>query len=217
MDLLESDEEVGMLDSFREIAEEIGQDNHDVRQSARTRPETTMSGFTFGSAPPMPDAPPTTKNTGMGSGIDLHDEKNVASLEDAGLMQHMAQARLRYRVSAAKSESVDRSISRTSQAFSQLMLNVKTQQMAMQIAVDNIILQATNVERIMKHTQPHGYPKLTDSVEEWYDSCFPILKCRLQAIGDDATQMLTMLNTFESDLTITRTKFAELVSSLERE
>lgn len=96
---------------------------------------------------------------------------------------------------------MQRSNIEANRALSSLMTSLKAQQMAMQIVNDNIMLQAMNAQKLAEGGQPHGYPAESGSLAT---KSFELLGKKLQASGNDLSQIVTALEGIERDLTLAR-------------
>ena len=149
--------------------------------------------------------------------VDLNDAKQLTDLEDAGLQAHMDQARKqlanheRNQASLPSTESLRRHDEDARRALSSLMTNLKAQQMALQVACDDVLLQATNAQKLAEGGRPHGYPT-TDGAAKSYE----YLGKKLTAAGNALTQLALELEVFERELTLARRLYEGTVNGLAR-
>lgn len=143
--------------------------------------------------------------------INLNDPKQLADLEDPGLQAHMDMARKkmadyeRNQATLPSKEAMQRSNIEANRALSSLMTSLKAQQMAMQIVSDNVMLQSMNAQKLAEGGQPHGYPAESSSPPQVLAAkSFELLGKKLQATGNDLSQIVTALEGIERDLTLAR-------------
>jgi hypothetical protein len=155
--------------------------------------------------------------------VDLNDAKQLADLEDPGLVAHMDRARKqlanheRNQAALPSEESLRRGDTDARRALSSLMTSLKTQQMALQVACDDVLLQATNAQKLADGGQPHGYPAADDlSPQEHAAKSFEYLGKKVSAAGNDLAQIVTALEGFERELTLARRAYENAVDGLAR-
>jgi hypothetical protein len=152
--------------------------------------------------------------------VDLDDAKHLAGLEDPGLQAHMVQARKRLadseraRSAIVSAESLRRDDAGVSRMLSELTTSLKDQQMALQVAWDDVVLQATNAQRIASGDQPHGYPAMGSSASHF--RCFEHFGEKVAAAGRDLARIVGAFEEFERKLTLARRGHESVVSGLLR-
>jgi hypothetical protein len=155
--------------------------------------------------------------------VDLNDAKQLADLEDPGLQAHMDRARKQLAshelaLAALPSSSVlQTGNAAVRRALSNLMVSLKNQQMAIQVACDNVLLHATNAQKIADGGQPHGYPA-TDGgpLPTHVAKTINYLGQQVVSVGNDLTQAVKGLEEFERELTLARRQYENTVDGLVR-
>lgn len=146
--------------------------------------------------------------------IDLNDEKNLVDLEDHGLIEHMKQARLDlsiYMESLPKipcSKDLHEQDTAARRALSAIVTDLKSQQMAMQIACDDLLLQAINAQKLAKGGHPYGYPP---SPPSQLGPGFDHLGLKMRGIGDELARIVDAFQNFECNLTLVRRLYEVVV------
>jgi hypothetical protein len=156
--------------------------------------------------------------------VDLNDERNLADLEDPGLRKHMEWARAHLAQQESKLaelpalEGIDQTDRAGRRSLSALMVALKEQQMNLQCASDEVLLEATNVGRLANGEKPHGYPAANEPLvaETALAKNFAHLQKKLVNAGDALTAVLLALADFERDLTLGRRNYETVVDGLRR-
>jgi hypothetical protein len=152
--------------------------------------------------------------------VDLNDTKNLADLEDAGLQAHMEQARAlladheRNRAALVDEEQLARGRLEIDQALSNLLKSLNDQRMELQVACDNVLLQAANAQKLAEGGLPHGYPPAGGG--DHGSRCTEHLGRKLQGAGGALARIVEELKRFEQDLTLTRRTYETTVEGLAR-
>jgi hypothetical protein len=188
-------------------APSLGEDNFDIIQQARSA-ESAQRRY---------------DNLKRQHQVDLNDAKQLADLEDAGLQAHMDQARKqlanheRNQASLPSTASLRRHDEEARRALSSLMTNLKAEQMVLQVACDDVLLQATNAQKLSEGGRPHGYPA-TDGLasQDRAAKNYEYLGKKLTAAGNDLTQLALALEGFERELTLARRLYEGAVDGLAR-
>jgi hypothetical protein len=96
--------------------------------------------------------------------IDLNDKRNIAELEDKGLMSHMESARRllaeqeKCKAGLPSREDVKASHVKSLRQFSALVQELRTTDLELQSGVEETFLQARNATRIGGGETPHSFP-----------------------------------------------------------
>lgn len=195
-------------DSDKEADEpSLGEDNFDVIQRARNAEEAQRR----------------YDELKRQHQVDLNDAKQLADLEDPGLQAHMDRARKqlagheRNQAALPSEEALRRGDTDARRALSSLMTSLKAQQMALQVACDDVLLQATNAQKLADGGQPHGYPTADGlAPQDHATKCFEYLGKKVSAAGNDLAQIVTALEGFERELTLARRAYENAVDGLAR-
>jgi hypothetical protein len=175
----------------------LGEDNHDLLRRAK---------------PPL-----NYEELKRAHQVDLNDAKHLADLEDPGLLAHMDQARKHLadheRAAAAlpDDESLRRADVEARRSLSSLMTSLKTQQMALQVACDNVLLAATNAQRLVAGDWPHGYPGSGISEKN-----VTHLGRKVASAGEDLLGIVATFGAFENELTLARRAYEVAISGQTR-
>jgi hypothetical protein len=112
-------------------------------------------------------------------------------------------------------ESADESLRRADvearRALSSLMTSLKTQQMALQVACDNVLLAATNAQRLAAGDWPHGYPGSGVSEKN-----VTHLGRKVASAGEDLLGIVATFGAFENELTLARRAYEVAISGQTR-
>jgi hypothetical protein len=191
-------------------------------------------------SPDAPDAP--APQAGYDSlktryQVDLNNAANLADLEDPRLRTHMELARQRlaeYQLGVLKLPQLDELVKGDTAGrrdLSALMVTLKEQQMALQCACDDLILQESNVGRLANGEQPHGYPALGtrrapaapaspardgSGVPEGLAQNLGHLAKKLASIGAGLGESVKAVESFERSLTLARRNYETVVDGLRR-
>jgi hypothetical protein len=87
------------------------------------------------------------------------------------------------------------------------MTSLKTQQMALQVACDNVLLAATNAQRLVAGDCPHGYPGGGLS-----DKNITHLGKKVTLAGEDLLLIVAAFGAFENELTIARRAYEDAIT-----
>ena len=97
------------------------------------------------------------------------------------------------------------------------MTSLKAQQMALQVACDDVLLQATNAQKLADGGQPHGWPAADGLTPQGHAARrFEHLGKKVTAAGNDLTQIVAALEDFERKLTLARRAHENVVDGLAR-
>lgn len=149
--------------------------------------------------------------------VDLNDAKHLADLEDPGLQAHMDRARKHLadheRAAAALPDAaaLHSADVEARRALSSLMTGLKAQQMALQVACDNVLLAAANARRLAAGDWPHGYPGGGLS-----DKNITHLGNAVASAGDDLLSIVTAFGAFENGLTLARRAYEDAITGQAR-
>lgn len=154
--------------------------------------------------------------------VDLNDEKNLADLEDPGLMEHMRRARQQlaaHELELARLPTVEelkKNDTAARRALSGVVTSLKTQQMDLQCACDDVLLQATNVERLAGGEKPHGYPAEGVPLHEENPlrKNMKHLAKKINESGATLGNVAAALEAFERDMTLARRSYEAVVDGL---
>jgi hypothetical protein len=175
-------------------------------------------------AEPEPPVKPTFEELRKRHQVDLNDEKHLADLEDPGLMDHMRKARLALaayeseRARLPSSEVLRRDDTTARRALSGVVTQLKEQQMALQCVRDEVILHATNIERLISGTTPHGYPAQPDPKDRdgVLTRNMSYLMKKVSGAGEELSRIIVYLEDFERGLTLARRNYESVVDGLQR-
>lgn len=151
--------------------------------------------------------------------VDLNDAGQLADLEDAGLQAHMDRARKmladheRNQAALPGAEELNRKDSAARRALSGLVTGLKAQQMALQVACDDVLLQAANTQKLAEGGRPHGYPVGQAGCSA---TNLEFLGKKTLAAGEDLAQIVTRLESFERELTLARRAYENAAEGLMR-
>lgn len=149
--------------------------------------------------------------------VDLNDAKQLADLEDPGLQAHMVRARRQLadhesaQASLPSNDALLAGDTEARRALSSLMTSIKSQQMALQVVASDVLLQATNAQKLAEGGRPHGFPTAGEASKD-----FELLGKKVAAAGEDLSQLSEVLESFERDLTRARRAYEKTVDGLTR-
>ena len=185
---------------------DLGDDVLDVREKARKIIEARRGG----------EATAANKTN-----VDLNNAKNLADLEDPDLTERMRRARLtaaeheEARNRLPRADDLKRVDTEARRALSALMSALKEQQMRIRCVCDEILLSATNVDRLAAGDQPHGYPSTKDiAVTPVMKKCMDHLRKKIKGSGSELESIKEALDEFERNLTVTRRNYETVVDGL---
>jgi hypothetical protein len=149
--------------------------------------------------------------------VDLNDAKQLADLEDPGLLAHMDRARkqmsdhARGLAALPAEETLQAHDTAARRSLSGLMTSLKAQQMAIRVACDDVLLQATNSQKLAEGGRPHGHPPGGTAAKS-----FEIIGEKVSAAGEDLARVAAALGEFERELTLARRAYENAVEGLSR-
>lgn len=205
---------------------DLGEDSFDVRLRARARAVEAGEG----ALGPPPGAPGVASKPGGRESekapcydelrrryqVDLNSEENLGDLEDPGLAEHMRRRREERealeaaRASLPRKEELKRGDAEGRRALSSLTARLKDQQMALQVAGDEVHAHASNVGKYSDGAQPHGYPPVSGPQGPVLRHLQAKLMEAVKALGD----ITVALDEFERDLTLARRGYEFVVDGL---
>jgi hypothetical protein len=147
--------------------------------------------------------------------IDLNNEEGLRSLEDRGLIEHMGNAREKYKnMMRAESRDTggDAEWAAAGRELSGVLSDLNDLQMTVQCLVEQTLLNADNIDRLMRGEQPHGYTPVA-SASEIPAALAENLKTLCGAsrsTGRDLEAISTTLREFGRGLTLARRSFEAL-------
>jgi hypothetical protein len=156
--------------------------------------------------------------------VDLNDERNLADLEDPGLMDHMHLARRQlagHDLELAKlpqPAELERADTDGRRSLSALALSLKEQQMALQCACDAVILEAANVGRLVEGGRLHAYPAPSAALgrDTAVAKNLEHLGKKLSSAGSELSKIAEAFSNFERALTLARRSYEAVVDGLRR-
>jgi hypothetical protein len=98
--------------------------------------------------------------------VDLNDERNLADLEDKGLMSHMVQARKTLAEQTKKQQMLPKSEDtrvkhvKNLRHFSSLVQGLQSAGLELQCGVEETFLQSNNSVKLSKGERPHSFPEV---------------------------------------------------------
>jgi len=146
--------------------------------------------------------------------IDLNDEKELENLEDKGLIEHMGDARDKYKKACAEPRSTggDAEWAAAGRELSGVLSDLNDLQMAVQCLVEQTLLNADNIDRLMRGEQPHGYTPVASAGEipAALAENLKTLCGASRSTGRDLEAISTTLREFGRGLTLARRSFEAL-------
>ena len=164
--------------------------------------------------------------------VNLNVEASIAVLEDPGLIAHMALARLRVAEAASK-ESLrayrevrlvsDRAkianlIMKTTKTLSQAYVALNAQITSTKIVCEEVKVYASDAAKLSRYEWPYGFPPI-DTVDPiaWYGRSTALLSAKIESASDTLEQTLLAYVGIESDLSIFKVTYADLLRTIEQD
>lgn len=136
-------------------------------------------------------------------GIDLNNEDELKTLEDPGLMQHMADRRAQLRKQAQADlpdpEKLASEDVNARRGMSTVAVSLRDQIMALRCATDDVAVHGTNAAKISKAVVPHGYGDSPST-----ESCCAHLSRALAKTTEGLESIVAALLAMERELTVAR-------------
>ena len=152
--------------------------------------------------------------------VDLNDASQLADLEDSGLMAHMDDARklladhVRNEAVLPHAEELQRCDAATRRSLSGIVTGLKSQQGGLQVAYNEILLQAANAQKLATGRHPHGYP--APPSQSLSAQNLEFLGTKTLSVGEDLAGVIAGIEDLERALTITRRAYENTVEGLTR-
>lgn len=204
----------GLIDPLARLKESddepsFGDDNLDVRRKAAARGAR---------APPTPNdsksslpRPPAAKK-----GLDLNVEKNLADLEDPRLMEHMRLARERLAEQDRGAQTLrpvgelGRDYTAARRALSETVQTLNRLKMSLEVAMENVTLNGSNLGKLVAGEKPHRYPQGD------YSATLPFLQKKIVANATELSQIIAELEELEKSMTLVRRNYETVVDGYAR-
>ena len=159
---------------------------------------------------------------GPGGQVDLNDERNLGDLEDPTLVEHMRRARVvlaghdRIGADAPGIASLTAQDAGSRRALSTVTRQLNDGGMSLRCACDDVLVQATNLGRLIAGEAIHGFPATNRALPK--DSAIAQnLAHMAKKIGEVGTALENLaigLQGLERDLTLTRRGYEQVVDGL---
>lgn len=164
--------------------------------------------------------------------VNLNVEASIAVLEDPGLIAHMALARLRVAEAASKESSrayrevrlvSDRAkianlIMKTTKTLSHAYVALNAQITSTKIVCEEVKVYASDAAKLSRYEWPYGFPPI-DTVDPiaWYSRSTALLSAKIESASDTLEQTLLAYVGIESDLSIFKVTYADLLRTIEQD